>query len=140
MTPSGAPPLADALRDIASRTQRPGLALLLTDGYDPDGLRAGLAALAGRGHEVVLLHLLTPDELNPTLRGDLRLVDTETGDKREVTVDSAALDAATPDRLGMSCARSPVSTAGATLSAHRRSCGGCCWRTCEAGSLVKIVS
>jgi hypothetical protein len=56
-------------------------------------LRAGLAALAGRGHEVVLLHLLTPDELAPTLRGDLRLVDTETGDKREVTVDGAALDA-----------------------------------------------
>jgi len=91
--PSGATSLADALRDVASRTQRPGLALLLTDGYDPDGLRAGLAALAGRGHEVVLLHLLTPDELNPTLRGDFRLVDAETGDKREVTVDGAALDA-----------------------------------------------
>lgn len=93
LTPSGATPLADALRDIAARTQRPGLALLLTDGYDPDGLRAGLTALAGRGHEVVLLHMLTPDELNPSLRGDLRLVDAETGDKREVTVDGAALDA-----------------------------------------------
>ncbi|MGC9395842.1 MAG: DUF58 domain-containing protein [Anaerolineae bacterium] len=93
LAPSGTTALADALRDIASRTQRPGLALLLTDGYDLDGLRAGLAALAGRGHEVVLLHILTPDELAPTLRGDLRLVDTETGDKREVTVDGAALDA-----------------------------------------------
>ena len=92
-SPSGATALADALRDIASRTQRPGLALLLTDGYDLDGLRTGLAALAGRGHEVILLHILTPDELSPTLRGDLRLVDTETGDKREVTVDGAALDA-----------------------------------------------
>jgi len=91
--PSGTTALADALRDIASRTSRPGLALLLTDGYDLDGLRAGLATLAGRGHEVILLHILTPDELVPTLRGDLRLVDTETGDKREVTVDGAALDA-----------------------------------------------
>ncbi len=93
VAPSGAIPLADALREIASHTHRPGLVLLLTDGYDPDGLQTGLAALAGRGHEVVLLHLLTPDELNPTLRGDLRLIDTETGDKREVTVDGAALDA-----------------------------------------------
>ncbi|MBN2391766.1 MAG: DUF58 domain-containing protein [Anaerolineae bacterium] len=92
-TPSGTMALADALRDITSRTQRPGLALLLTDGYDPDGLRTGLAVLAGRGHEVALLHILTPDELAPTLCGDLRLVDTETGDKREVTVDGAALDA-----------------------------------------------
>jgi uncharacterized protein (DUF58 family) len=97
LAPSAAPPavssLADALRDVAGRAHRPGLALLLTDGYDPNGLRAGVAALAGRGHEIVLLHLLTPDELNPTLRGDLRLVDAETGDKREVTVDGAALDA-----------------------------------------------
>ncbi|HOU12249.1 MAG TPA: DUF58 domain-containing protein [Anaerolineae bacterium] len=93
VTPSGTISLTDALRDIASRAHRPGLALLLTDGYDPAGLGAGLAALAGRGHEVVLLHLLTPDELNPALRGDLRLVDAETGDKREVTVDGAALDA-----------------------------------------------
>ena len=92
-TPSGTTALADALRAVALRRQRPGLALLLTDGYDPDGLRAGLAALAARGHEVVLLHLLTPDELDPTLRGDLRLVDAETGAKREVTVDGAALDA-----------------------------------------------
>jgi len=92
-TPQVATPLADALRDIASRPQRPGLTLLLTDGYDPGGLHAGVAALAGRGHEVVLLHLLTPDELDPTLRGDLRLVDAETGVKREVTVDGAALDA-----------------------------------------------
>ncbi len=90
LTPGGAASLANALRNLAGR---PGLALLLTDGYDLDGLRAGVALLAGRGHEVVLLHLLTPEELNPTLRGDLRLVDAETGAKREVTVDGAALDA-----------------------------------------------
>ncbi len=93
VTPAGTTALADALRDVAARPQRPGLALLLTDGYDLDGLSRGLTALAARGHEIVLLHLLTPDELDPTLRGDLRLVDTETGDRREITVDGAALDA-----------------------------------------------
>ena len=58
-----------------------------------------MAALAGRGHEVVLLHVLMPEELSPTLRGDLRLVDSETGGKCEVTVDGAAL-AAYQRRLG----------------------------------------
>ncbi len=90
---AGASPLAAALRDFAARVGRPGLTLLLTDGYDPDGLSEGIAALAGRGHEVVLLHLLLPEELSPTLRGDLRLVDAETGDKREMTIDGAALSA-----------------------------------------------
>lgn len=91
--PAGATSMTNALRSLADRPLRPGLVLLLTDGYDPDGLRAGVATLAGRGHEVALLHLLTPDELEPAIRGDLRLVDAESGLKREVTVDGAALDA-----------------------------------------------
>lgn len=93
LTPTTASALGPALRALAARPGRPGLLLLLTDGYDPEGLAAGLAALAARGHEVCLLHLLTPDELAPTLRGDLRLVDIESGGKREVTLDRAALEA-----------------------------------------------
>ncbi len=86
-------PPAATLRELAAHPQRPGLLLLLTDGYDPPGLASGIAALAGRGHEVVLLHLLTADDVAPTARGDLRLVDVETGAKCEVTVDNATLDA-----------------------------------------------
>ncbi|MBN1876181.1 MAG: DUF58 domain-containing protein [Anaerolineae bacterium] len=91
--PSGATELGTALQVYAAQPLRPGLILLLTDGYDPLGVAQGLAALAGCGHEVVLLHLLTPDELAPDLRGDLRLVDVETGDKREITLDRSLLDA-----------------------------------------------
>jgi uncharacterized protein (DUF58 family) len=90
--------LGPALRAYASRRGRPGLVLLLTDGYDPQGLESGVAALAGRGHEVALLHILTPAELAPDLEGDLRLVDVEGGEKREVTVDGGAL-AAYEERL-----------------------------------------
>jgi uncharacterized protein (DUF58 family) len=92
LTPGGAA-LASALQDVARRPWRPGLVLLLTDGYDLDGLRAGVRALAQRGHEVVLLHLLTPEELAPSLHGDLRLIDVEDGARREVTVDAAVLAA-----------------------------------------------
>lgn len=98
LTPGGAAALGPALQVFAARPVRPGLILLLTDGYDVAGLTAGLTALAGRGHEVVLLHLLTPEELEPTLRGDLRLVDAESDVRREVTVDGAVL-AAYRDRL-----------------------------------------
>jgi uncharacterized protein (DUF58 family) len=41
---------------------------------------------------VVLLQLLAPDELDPPLGGDLRLVDVETGAAEEVTVDRAMRD------------------------------------------------
>lgn len=97
LNPAGVTELGPALRDLAgrlaSRAPRPALILLLTDGYDLDGLVAGAATLAARGHEVALLHLLTPEELHPTLRGELRLVDAETGARRDVTLDGATLAA-----------------------------------------------
>ncbi len=93
LQPGATGALASALRQWAARPGRPGLILLITDGYDQDGLSAGIAALAARRHEVHLLHLLTPEELEPPLRGDLRLVDVESGIKREVTLDRIALEA-----------------------------------------------
>lgn len=93
LTSTGETALGASLREVAGRSLRPGLVLLLTDGYDPEGLVAGLTALASRGHEIALLHLLTPGELHPALHGALRLIDAESGAKREVTVDSSALAA-----------------------------------------------
>ncbi len=93
LTPGGSSNLGAALKALAQRPIRPGLLLLLTDGYDPAGLRAGITALAARGHEVALLHLLTPEEIDPELHGDLRLVDVETEAQREITVDGARLAA-----------------------------------------------
>ncbi|HEX7345553.1 MAG TPA: hypothetical protein VF253_02090, partial [Candidatus Limnocylindrales bacterium] len=39
------------------------------------------------------LHVLSPDELDPSLEGDLRLVDTETDDRVDITADLATIDA-----------------------------------------------
>jgi uncharacterized protein (DUF58 family) len=67
---------------------RPGLVLLLSDFFSPTGATDGLTALLGRGHEVTALHLLSPDEVDPPLGGDLRLRDVETGAEQEVTIDA----------------------------------------------------
>jgi uncharacterized protein (DUF58 family) len=48
---------------------------------------SGLNALAARGFEVSVLHLLAPDEVNPELAGDLKLRDVETGAEVEITAD-----------------------------------------------------
>ena len=81
-----------ALTDYARRGGRPGLALVVSDMLSPSGYRAGLSALQERGNEVGLLHVLSPDEIEPPLAGDLRLVDVETGDPQDVTVDGAMRD------------------------------------------------
>lgn len=83
----GTTDLNAALRAYAFAGGRAGLAVLISDLFSPTGYVEGLTALAARGHEVALLHLLTPDEVDPPLGGDLRLVDVETGETQEVTVD-----------------------------------------------------
>ena len=80
-----------ALEAFARRTVRPGVCVLVSDLFAPAGIEAGLRALQGRGHQVALLHVLSPDEVAPELGGDLRLVDVESGAAHDVTVDAEAL-------------------------------------------------
>jgi len=84
--------LDPALRHYAQRARRPGLLFLLSDFFSPGDSRDGLAALLGRGYEIVLLHLLSPDEAAPELTGDLKLIDVETGEAAEVSPDPLLLD------------------------------------------------
>lgn len=77
------------LREQALRHTRPGLFVVISDMLTPVNLTQALNELAAAGHELLLLHLLAPDELEPPLTGDLRLIDVESGGSREVTVDAA---------------------------------------------------
>lgn len=77
--------LNEALRRGALEARQPGLALVLSDFLDPAGYEAGLSALAGRGFQINVVQILSPEELNPETFGDLRLVDAETGAQEEVT-------------------------------------------------------
>ncbi len=82
-----------ALTAYAGRPQAPGPLILISDLFAPEGFEAGLRALQGAGYEVTVCHVLAPQELEPDLTGDLELVDVETGDRREVTLTPADLDA-----------------------------------------------
>jgi uncharacterized protein (DUF58 family) len=88
----GSTNLNAALQTYAEGGVRAGLSLLISDLWSPSGFRDGVTALQARGHEVAILQLLSPDEVDPPLGGDLRLVDVETGAAEEVTVDRAMRD------------------------------------------------
>lgn len=82
--------LATAMRELAGAGLRPGLVLMLTDALDPDAA-ANIRILGGVGHEVCLVQILAPEEIDPDLEGDLRLLDAETGDVVEITANRDAL-------------------------------------------------
>jgi uncharacterized protein (DUF58 family) len=81
-----------SLESYAVRSPIPGVAVVLTDLLDPAGYADGLKALQQRRFEVFLLHVVSEDELNPDLSGDLTLRDAEGGESRQVSVDRWALD------------------------------------------------
>lgn len=82
-----------SLRNYALRARRPGLLFLISDFLSPSGWREGLNALQARGYEIGLIHLFSPDEIDPPLGGDLKLVDIETGAEAEITLDPTTRDA-----------------------------------------------
>ncbi len=84
--------LAAAARHAGAQLHGRGVVILISDLLDPAADRI-VRELAATDSELVILHVLSPDELDPQLEGDLRLVDIETGDGIDVTVDLVTLDA-----------------------------------------------
>jgi uncharacterized protein (DUF58 family) len=88
----GVTDLNAALKDYAPRAGRPGLCLVISDMFSPTGYLEGLNTLLGKGFEIGLIHILSPDEVEPPLGGDLRLIDVETHLPQEVTIDATMRD------------------------------------------------
>ena len=83
--------LMAAARHAGAQLTGRGVIVLLSDLLDPNADRV-IRELAATGSELIVLHLLSPQELDPALEGDLRLVDVETGEGIDVTADLATLD------------------------------------------------
>jgi len=81
--------LAASLADAA----RQPLVVIVSDLLTPDGVAPGLAALLARQTDVVVLHIVSPDEVDPRLAGEVELVDAETNEVLEVGVSLATLAA-----------------------------------------------
>ena len=81
---------AGVVRRAAERLARRGLLIVLSDFYDDEEkTMAELRRAARMGHEVVLLQILSPDELELPYGRDLELTDLETGARIAVNAPAA---------------------------------------------------
>jgi uncharacterized protein (DUF58 family) len=85
--------LAECMKTFVAQNKRRGLAVVISDFYDPVGFEQGLNTLRYNKFEPFVLQVYDQREAEPKLHGDLALVDCETGDVREVTVSKALLEA-----------------------------------------------
>lgn len=91
LDPSGAANFPDAARRIALSRRGRGVMVILADFFFKDGYEEGLRLLKGRGYDLFAIQLLSPQEVNPELGGDLRLRDVEDRDVAEVTITAPLL-------------------------------------------------
>lgn len=73
------------------RNQRRGLAVVVSDLYDPGGYERGLDILRHHRYEPHLVQIYDRKEAEPNLRGELELLDIESGGIRKVTVTERSL-------------------------------------------------
>ena len=81
---------ARPLHHFQELLHRRGIAIVISDFYeDPETIVRTIEPLRFRGNEVVLFHILDPDEIRPVLKGSALLVDLETEQKIEVVPEYA---------------------------------------------------
>lgn len=84
--------LHDGVKDFSVRTPGTGVAVLITDLMDKSGYESALRMLIGRRMDVFVMHVLSPEEIDPPLRGDRKLIDIEDGDEAEITLNPYVLE------------------------------------------------
>jgi len=96
LEPGGGTDLGAALKKFGAMNLRRGLVVVISDFYDPAGIEAVTDALKRVRHELVLVRLVRRGDADPReldLDGDLRLVDVESGETRDLSVTPEALAA-----------------------------------------------
>jgi uncharacterized protein (DUF58 family) len=86
MEASGSTDLRESFKAFSSRPRQMGLTVIISDFLDPGGFEAGLKILRTQGHDVFVVHVASPRDRDPGAFGEVRFVDAETGDLREIEV------------------------------------------------------
>jgi uncharacterized protein (DUF58 family) len=88
LSPDGVTDFAASSSSFVSKAGRPGLAVILSDFFDPEGYEKGLKTLLHTKFDIFLLHVFDSRDATPDFLSDARLIDSETGESKEVTVNS----------------------------------------------------
>lgn len=88
---AGVSDFAAVAKRFAIRHRGRGVVVVLGDFLDKGGYEAGLRFLLARDLDLYVVQVLAPEEIDPTLAGDLRLRDVEDEDIAEVTISAPLL-------------------------------------------------
>ena len=78
--------LAEGVKNFCLRNPGKGVLVLITDLMDKHGYESAMRYLISREMDVYVFQILSQEEIDPDVKGDLRLVDCEDADVAEVTI------------------------------------------------------
>ena len=79
------------VKNFCLRNAGKGIVVLISDLMDKNGYEAALRYLVSQRMDVYVIHVLSQEELDPDVKGDLKLVDCEDQDIAEITVSAPLL-------------------------------------------------
>src|SRR5580693_321547 len=88
---TGASNLTSAAREFAIRHAGKGVVVVISDFLDKHGYQDALRYLLARNMDIYVVHVLSREEVEPDLVGDLRLVDSEDDETAEITISAPLL-------------------------------------------------
>ncbi len=91
LEPTGRSDLTGAAREFAIRHTGKGIVVVISDFLDKRGYQDALRYLLARNLDIYVIHILSQQEVEPDLVGDLRLVDAEDDDFAEITISAPLL-------------------------------------------------
>jgi hypothetical protein len=88
---SGASDLTASAKQFAIKHSGKGVVVVISDFLDKRGYSDALRYLVARNMDIYVIHVLSREEVEPELAGDLRLVDAEDDDIAEITISAPLL-------------------------------------------------
>lgn len=92
LPPSGGTVLYDGCKRFIQQQKRGGIVVLLSDLLDPNGFEEGVKQLLQRRNDLYVIQTMAPQELEPDLVGDLKLIDVENDDQVEISMSGELLN------------------------------------------------
>lgn len=91
VVPTGETSINDSLTRFARIRRESGLAVIISDMLSEDGYEAGLAQLLHHRYELIVLHLLAPEDQDPRMAGEVRLQNIENRSELPIYLTKEAL-------------------------------------------------
>src|SRR5262249_47452141 len=83
--------LAEGVKNFCLRNSGKGILMLITDLMDKAGYEGGLRYLVSQQMGVYVIQVLSVEEIDPDVKGDLKLLDCEDNDVAEITASAPLL-------------------------------------------------